>query len=155
MKRYVAPQTGLVSGTSSKENKEEESVLTQACQQIRRTRAIPDELKALMAKTFDKKFHEAMKLVDQRRVRQVSFVPSGRIIWIVRGRKKEYQVVPQSMFCTCDDYYFRVMGHKKQLCYHLIAQHLAEALGMQDRSDSVDSEYAGFTAKWKPNVESE
>ncbi len=107
-----------------------------------------------MTKTFDKKFVEAMKLVDQGRVRQVSFTPSGRTVWVVKGRKKDYQVVPQSMFCTCDDYYFRVMGRKKQLCYHLIAQHLAEALNMQARTNLVDSEYAGFTEKWKPPVDS-
>ena len=107
----------------------------------------------LLVKTFDKNFNEAMRLVDQRRVSEVRFAPSGRVIWVVKGRKKDYQVVPRSMFCTCDDYYFRVMGRKKQLCYHLIAQHLAEALGMQSRSDSVDTEYADFTAKWKPIVD--
>jgi len=105
--------------------------------------------------TFDKNFVEAMKLVDQKRVKQVKFAPSGRVIWVVMGRKKDYQVVPQSMFCTCDDYYFRVMGRKKQLCYHLVAQHLAEALDMQSQSDLADAEYAAFTARWKPLVDSE
>ena len=154
MKRYVTPRTGRVWGTSSKEDKHEENTLKQACQQIRHAGTISDELKLSMVKSFDKKFDEAMKLVDQGRVRQVSFTPSGRTVWVVKGRKKDYQVVPQSMFCTCDDYYFRVMGHKKQLCYHLIAQHLAEALGMHGRTDLVDSEYAGFTEKWKPKVDS-
>ncbi len=154
MKRYVAPRSGLVSGTGSKEDKEENSVLRLACQQIRRT-GVSDDLKTLMVKTFDKRFVEAMKLVDQGRVKQVRFAPSERTVWVVRGRRKEYQVVPQSMFCTCDDYYFRVMGHKKQLCYHLIAQQLAEALGNHDRSDLADSDYAGFTAKWKPTVGSQ
>jgi len=149
MKRYVTPQTGLAEGTGSKE---EDSVLRQACQQILRTGAVSDDQQTLLVKTFEKRFVEAMKLVDQGRVKQVRFAPSGRTIWIVRGRRKEYQVVPLSRFCTCDDYYFRVMGHKKQLCYHLIAQHLAEALGNQDRSDLVDSDYAMFTAKWKPTI---
>ncbi len=112
-------------------------------------------MKNLLEKTFDKNFVEAMKLVDQNRVKLVTFAPSGRVVWVVTGRRKEYQVVPRSMFCTCDDYYFRVMGRKKQLCYHLIAQHLAEALGSQGRSELVDSDYATFTAKWKPAAESD
>src|SRR5713101_8892241 len=109
----------------------------------------------MLEKTFDKNFVEAMKLVDQNRVKLVTFAPSGRVVWVVTGRRKEYQVVPRSMFCTCDDYYFRVMGRKKLLCYHLIAQHLAEALGLQSRSDLVDADYADFTTQWKPVVDSE
>jgi len=54
------------------------------------------------------------------------------------------------MFCTCDDYYFRVMGKKRQLCYHLIAQGLAEASGKYGQNGMADSDYSGFTAKWKP-----
>ncbi len=130
-------------------------MLRQACEQIRPTGTLSDELKSSLVKIFDKRFVEAMKLVDQGRVRQVNFNPSGRTVWVVKGRRKDYQVVPQSMFCTCDDYYFRVMGRKKQLCYHLIAQHLAEALAIQGRTSLVDSEYAGFTEKWKPTVDSE
>jgi len=141
----------LVLGPSSKEDLKDETILRQSCQEIRRTHVMSDEVKNILEKTFDKNFLEAMKLVDQNRVQLVTFSPSGRIIWVVRGRKKEYQVVPHGMFCTCDDYYFRVMGRKKQLCYHLIAQHLAEALGLQTRSDLVDTDYANFTSKWKPN----
>ena len=141
----------LVLGPSSKEDLKDETILRQSCQEIRRAHVMSDEVKNILEKTFDKNFLEAMKLVDQNRVQLVTFSPSGRIIWVVRGRKKEYQVVPHGMFCTCDDYYFRVMGRKKQLCYHLIAQHLAEALGLQTRSDLVDTDYANFTSKWKPN----
>ncbi len=144
----------LEQGKGSKADKRDESVLRQSCQEIRRARAISDEVKSLLERTFEKNFVESMKLVEEHRVKLVSFAPSGRVVWVVKGRRKEYQVVPQSMFCTCDDFYFRVMGRKKQLCYHLIAQHLAEALGSQDRSQLLDSDYADFTAKWKPTAES-
>jgi predicted nucleic acid-binding Zn finger protein len=155
MKRYVGPRNSYGWGSGSREHKIEESVLKQACQQISRTHAISDDVKNMLVKAFDRNFVEAMKLVDQNRVKQVRFAPSGRVIWVVTGRKREYQVVPQSMFCTCDDYYFRVLGRKKQLCYHLIAQHLAEALGLQSRSDLVDADYTDFTARWKPGTGSE
>jgi predicted nucleic acid-binding Zn finger protein len=154
MKSYVGPRNSSRKGSSSKEYKKDESVLRQACLEISRARTISDEVKDLLVKTFDRNYVEAMKLVNQNRVKRVRFVPSGRVIWVVIGRKREYQVVPQSMFCTCDDYYFRVMGQKKQLCYHLIAQHLAEALGLQSQNDLVDADYADFTAQWKPVVDS-
>jgi predicted nucleic acid-binding Zn finger protein len=126
-------------------------VLRQACQEIRRANTIPDDLKTILEKTFTKRYTEASKLVDQGKVLQVRFSPSHRTIWVVKGRRADYQVVPESMFCTCDDYYFRVMGRKKQLCYHLVAQLLAEALDKQQQADMQDSSYAGFTAKWKPS----
>jgi len=56
--------------------------------------------------------------------------------------------MPDSMFCTCDDYYFRVMDNKKQLCYHLVAQQIAEALGQYGMLDFADSQYAEVTSKW-------
>ena len=52
------------------------------------------------------------------------------------------------MFCTCDDYYFRVMDHKKQLCYHIIAQSLSEAMGKYTVTDMIDSLYPEITSKF-------
>ena len=125
-------------------------MLRQVCQEIRLTGEINDELKGTLDKSFAKRSNQALALVEGDKVRKYRFKPSGRIIWIVRGRKSEYQVVPESMFCTCDDYYFRVMGNKRQLCYHLIAQCLAEATGKYAQNEMADSDYAGVTAKWKP-----
>jgi len=107
-------------------------------------------LKSVLDRSFEKRAGQALALVEGNGVRKFRFEPSGRIIWVVRGRKSEYQVVPESMFCTCDDYYFRVMGKKRQLCYHLIAQGLAEASGKYGQNGMADSDYSGFTAKWKP-----
>src|SRR5439155_341237 len=81
-------------------------------------------------------------IVEARKVPSYRFKPSGRTLWVVKGRKGEYQVMPESMFCTCDDYYFRVMDNKKQLCYHLVAQQIAEALSQYGVLDFADSQYA-------------
>lgn len=137
-------------GTESAGNTQETKLLKQVCQEVRRTGKITDELKNALDKGFEKRSGQALALVEGNKVRKYKFDPSGRIIWVVRGRKNEYQVVPESMFCTCDDFYFRVMGNKRQLCYHLIAQYLAEASGRYAEDKIVDSEYAGFTARWKP-----
>ncbi len=125
-------------------------MLRQVCQEIRRTGKINDELKGTLAQSFEKRSNQALALVEGNKIRKFGFEPSGRTIWVVRGRKSEYQVVPESMFCTCDDYYFRVMGKKRQLCYHLIAQGLAEATGKYTQNEMADSDYSGVTAKWKP-----
>jgi predicted nucleic acid-binding Zn finger protein len=55
--------------------------------------------------------------------------------------------MPESMFCTCDDYYFRVMDNRKQLCYHIVAQQIAEALGQYNSSELSDSRYAELTSR--------
>ena len=97
--------------------------------------------------TFQKRFQQALGLAEGEKVQQYRFSPSGRTLWVVTGRGREYQVLPDSMFCTCDDYYFRVMDHKKQLCYHIIAQRLSQAMGKYIVTEMVDSRYAEITSK--------
>ncbi len=127
---------------------DEDSVLKHVSEELRRTHTLTDEQKQSLAKVFEKRLPQALALVDARNVTSYRFKPSGRTIWIVKGRKGEYQVVPESMFCTCDDYYFRVMDNKKQLCYHLVAQQIAEAMGRFDDNIMTDSQYSEVTSKW-------
>lgn len=123
-------------------------MLKQVSQELRQTRILTDQQKEVLTKVFDKRLAPALGIVDARNVTSYRFNPSGRTIWVVRGRKGDYQVVPESMFCTCDDYYFRVMDNKKQLCYHIVAQQIAEAMGRFDESDLPDTRYAEVAAKW-------
>lgn len=133
---------------------DEETVLKQVSEELRRTHTLTDAQKQALAKLFDKRLPPALALVDARNVTRYKFRPSGRSIWIVKGRKGDYQVMPESTFCTCDDYYFRVMDKKKQLCYHLVAQQIAEALGQFEASDISDSRYSEITAKWNSRASS-
>jgi predicted nucleic acid-binding Zn finger protein len=116
-------------------------------QEVRRTHLLTEEQKRVLSKVFEKRFPPALALVEAKKVTNYRFKPSGRTLWVVKGRKGEYQVMPDSMFCTCDDYYFRVMDNKKQLCYHLVAQQIAEALGEYGVSDFADSRYPEVTSK--------
>lgn len=125
-------------------------MLKQVCQDLRRTGALTDQLKQVLSKTFQKRLDQALVLLEGGGVSRFRFSPSGRVVWVVSGRRGKYQVVPESMFCTCDDYYFRVMGRKKQLCYHLIAQQLAEAVGKLREDSFKDKDYESVTAQWKP-----
>jgi predicted nucleic acid-binding Zn finger protein len=132
----------------------EDVVLKQLSQELRRTHVLTDEQKTTLSKVFEKRLAPALGLVEAKSVTRYRFKPSGRTVWIVRGRKGDYQVMPESKFCTCDDYYFRVMDNKKQLCYHLVAQQIAEALGKFDTSDQSDSRYPELTAKWNSKASS-
>jgi predicted nucleic acid-binding Zn finger protein len=132
----------------------EDSALRQVSEDLRRTHAMTEEQKQTLSKIFEKRLPPALALVEARSVSSYRFKPSGRTIWIVKGRKGDYQVMPESMFCTCDDYYFRVMDNKKQLCYHLVAQQIAEALGQFSISDLSDSRYAEVASKWSERASS-
>ncbi len=130
----------------------EDRVLRDVSREIRGTNSLTDEQKQTLSRVFEKRFAQALALVEAGKITKHRFKPSGRTIWLVNGRKGEYQVMPDSMFCTCDDYYFRVMDKKKQLCYHLIAQQIAEGLGKFVESDLADSKYSEVTSRWNALV---
>jgi len=133
---------------------DEDVVLKQLSEELRRTHTLSEENKETLSKVFEKRLRPALGLVEAKSVTRYRFKPSGRTVWIVRGRKGDYQVMPESMFCTCDDYYFRVMDNKKQLCYHLVAQQIAEAMGKFGIFDQSDSSYAELTVKWNAKASS-
>ncbi|HEX4920028.1 MAG TPA: hypothetical protein VFV92_04735 [Candidatus Bathyarchaeia archaeon] len=122
--------------------------------ELSKTHVLTGEQKDLLAKIFEKRLPPAIALVEGKKVMNLLFLPSGRNVWTVKGRTGEYQVMPESMFCTCDDYYFRVMDNKKQLCYHVIAQQLAEALGQYDKVELSDSQFTELVSKWTERASS-
>ncbi len=87
--------------------------------------------------------------VKERRVKKYTFRPSGRTVWIVVGRKMEYLVMPAADFCSCDDFYYHVMDGVAHLCYHLIAQKIADSLGWYDLIKERDDHYDALMAEWK------
>ncbi len=149
----IIPVKPLISSSRVKPKSSEDLVLKQVSQEIRRTQSLTDEQKQELSKVFDKRLSQALTLVDAKKVSSYRFKPSGRTVWVVKGRKGEYQVMPESMFCTCDDYYFRVMDNKKQLCYHLVAQQIAEAMGQFNCAVLSDSDYAEVTSKWNSQAQ--
>ena len=73
---------------------------------------------------------EAENLVKDGRVKKYIFKPSGRVVWIVVGKRRDYIVMPSADFCSCEDFYFQF--NKGHLCYHIIAQKLAEATAVAE-----------------------
>jgi len=98
---------------------------------------------------FGPRFTKAWETLNERRIKKYVFKPSGRIVWIVVGKEREYLVMPAADFCSCDDFYFRAMNKKIHLCYHLIAQKLAEALETYDLVEENDRLYNSLIEEWK------
>jgi len=124
-------------------------VIQQICQDIGSSGKLTDDQKAILEKQFGDRFRNALELVDKRKVHRFRFKPSERAIWTVKGRKGVYQVIPETNFCNCDDYYFRVMEGKRALCYHIVAQKLASALGRFETSQLRDRQYSKITQQWR------
>jgi len=125
------------------------AAVERACKEIHSTGRLSEKTRMKLLKQFSKRFENAMNLIDNRRVKKYMFKPSNRTIWTVLGRKGEYQVIPETNFCNCDDYYFRVIDREKTLCYHIIAQKFAEALGRYKLRKLPDKAYSSITEKWK------
>jgi predicted nucleic acid-binding Zn finger protein len=128
---------------------EERRVLEGVCDELRSsrelTRAQWERLRSALGERFDK----AWQAVERRRVKRYVFEPSGRTAWIVVGRESEYQVLPISGYCDCNDFYFRVVDGEAGLCYHLTAQRLADALDAFDEVREDDEFHDRLMAIWR------
>ena len=78
-----------------------------------------------LSKEYGKLMDEAEKAVSEERVKLYIFKPSGRKRWIVVGKHQDYFVLTDAEYCSCSDFFFRVMSGEKPTCYHLIAVKLA------------------------------
>ena len=127
----------------------ENKMMEEAYEELASRGELSIRLKERLEKTFGERFTNGWKLANSRSVRRYEFKPSSRVVWVVQGRKSEYQVMPDIPFCYCDDYYFRVMDKKRGLCYHIIAQHIAEALNKFEKISKRDSQYSSITDRWR------
>ncbi len=98
---------------------------------------------------FGQRFTKALEALKENRVKKYVFKPSNRTVWIVVGRERDYLLMPEAEFCTCDDFYFRVLDKKIHLCYHLIAQKIARNLGWFEVMDENDEIYQSLMNEWK------
>src|SRR4030043_1425384 len=98
---------------------------------------------------FGSRFTKALDALKEGRVKKYNFKPSGRTVWIVVGRERDYLIMPEAEFCTCDDFYFRVLDRKIHLCYHLIAQKIARNLGWYETIDENDKLYESLMNEGK------
>jgi predicted nucleic acid-binding Zn finger protein len=90
----------------------------------------------------------ARQLVSEGKVKLYVFRPSGRSVWIVVGRHRDYLVMPSVPYCTCDDFFFRVINNEKPLCYHLLAVRIASESGAYEVIEEGDDWYWQLIWEW-------
>jgi predicted nucleic acid-binding Zn finger protein len=98
---------------------------------------------------FGQRFIKALDVLKTNRVKKYIFKPGSKIVWVVIGRERDYLVIPEADFCTCDDFYFRVLDRKVHFCYHLIAQKIACCLGWYDSIEETVDLYDSLMNEWK------
>ncbi len=131
------------------DDKSEIDVLNEVCKQSKTDGKLTGKSLTRLYEIFGPRFTKAFDAVKENRVKKYSFKPSGRTVWIVVGRERDYLIMPDAEFCTCDDFYFRVMDKKVHVCYHLIAQKLAKNLDWYAPIEERDELYASLMDEWK------
>ncbi|RLI07875.1 hypothetical protein DRO32_03210 [Candidatus Bathyarchaeota archaeon] len=117
------------------------SELEQVCSELRELGHMRFSHLARLYRAFGPRLASALEALRERRVKKYVFRPSGRVVWVVVGREREYVVLPRAPYCSCDDFYFRVLDGRARLCYHIIAQRLAECLNWYEEVEEEDEDY--------------
>ena len=103
--------------------------LNTICREAKAAGKLSGENLTELYELFGSRFTKALDTLKEGRVKKYIFKPSGRTVWIVVGRERDYLIMPEAEFCTCDDFYFRVLDKKVHMCYHLLTQKIAQNLG--------------------------
>src|SRR5271169_4863881 len=91
-----------------------------------------------------KYLERAVDTVLEGRVKRHIFIPSGRVIYTVVGRSGDEFIDPEKPFCSCQHFFFRVLGGRDQICYHLLAYEMARAAKSFDQVEMHDEEFGTF-----------
>jgi predicted nucleic acid-binding Zn finger protein len=128
---------------------QEHLALDQVLRDLRISKKISRHNWLRLRNVFSDRFNKAWKLVIDNRVKKYVFRPSGKSLWIAIGQNAEYLIYSNASYCSCNDFYFRVLDHEKAYCYHLIAQKIAEALDHYDLIEEDDEAYNILLDIWK------
>jgi predicted nucleic acid-binding Zn finger protein len=127
----------------------EVETLSEVCKEAKAQGKLSGENLNQLYELFGQRFTKALDAVKEGRVKKYVFKPSGRVVWIVVGRERDYLIMPEAEFCTCDDFYFRVLDKKVHMCYHLLTQKLAQNLGWFKTYEESDDTYKMLMDEWK------
>jgi predicted nucleic acid-binding Zn finger protein len=139
----------ITDGEREIEKINEIETLNSICRQAKKEGKLSGKNLTALYDLFGTRFTKALEALKENRVKKYIFKPSNRIVWIVIGRERDYLIMPQAEFCTCDDFYFRVLDKQVHLCYHLIAQKIASNLGWYEVITENDELYDSLMAEWK------
>ncbi len=129
--------------------KSEVEILNEICKEAKAEGKLTGKSLTSLYELFGQRFARAFETLQENRVKKYVFKPSGRIVWIVVGKERDYLIMPQAEFCMCDDFYFRVLDRQVHLCYHLIAQKIANVLEWYDIVSENDELYDSLMREWR------
>lgn len=127
----------------------EVDILNSVCKEAKKEGKLTGRNLTRLHETFGQRFTRAFQALKEERVKKYVFKPSGRVVWIVVGRERDYLLMPEAEFCSCDDFYFRVLDREIHLCYHLIAQKIANLLRLYENIEERDELYNSLVREWK------
>jgi len=127
----------------------EQQALEEALRGLNPREGLTQQAWELLRGVFGERFEKAWDLVRQGRVKKYVFQPSGRVLWVVVGQEAEYLVYRYAGYCSCSDFYFRVLNQETAYCYHLLAQRLAESLEAYQTVKEEDRVYPALMEEWK------
>lgn len=93
---------------------------------------------------YDRKFDRALDAVLSGCVKEVRFKPSGRKVHAVVGKMGDEFIDAEKPYCSCSNFFFKVLGGKDELCYHLLSYRIAVKTGKVDVVEFSDEEYAPY-----------
>lgn len=131
------------------EENSEITVLNTICKEAKTEGKLTGKNLTKLYEIFGQRFTKAFEALKENRVKKYVFRPSGKIVWIVVGKERDYLIMPRAEFCTCDDFYFRVLDREVHLCYHLIAQKIANSLSWYETIEERDELYGSLMNEWK------
>jgi len=138
-----------VKACAAMEETSEIDVLNSICKESKSEGKLTGKNLTKLYEIFGQRFVKAFEALKEGRVKKYVFKPSGRTVWIVVGKERDYLIMPKAEFCSCDDFYFRVLDKKVHLCYHLIAQKMANALEWFEKIEEQDTLYDSLMKEWR------
>ena len=99
---------------------------------------------------YGRKFEKAVDTVMAGGVKECRFLPSGRKVFSVVGKLGDEFIDPEKPYCSCSNFFFRVMKGREELCYHLLSYTIAVRTGrvaVLEFSDDEYGEYLSATVK--------
>ena len=64
----------------------------------------------------------------------------------VVGRLGDELIDPERPYCSCSNFFFRVLGGREETCYHLLSYRIAAKTGNLDTVTFSDEEYGLYLA---------
>jgi predicted nucleic acid-binding Zn finger protein len=90
------------------------------------------------------KLDRAMDTALAGGVKECRFLPSGRKVITVVGRLGDEFIDPERPYCSCSNFFFRVLGGREEICYHLLSYKIAVKVGKVDVVEFSDEEYGPY-----------